>query len=279
MATIEEKIQSVKSGAAKSDPYVYYKSKLDEIITAVSGKTLQNNGDTSSSGEEPSEYDLIDRAWNGWTEVDPESGDTTVHSGFLTDVSNIVASINTLKSKANTHRNNFWWGDNMNYKNRPGLLNGVYTIRVNVAIEDGGGDSLDEAEKLAIQESTHNDEINGTISFHESTNEDIDILVAEAIVISDSIDNPFIATLVDDVIGARSILNGVVGKISQLDNLMGTTGDVSNGMVTSANSSGMYGHEIDQYIDSLAYATAYGAVMYATNNAGPIVDKLIGNLP
>lgn len=279
MATIEEKIQSVKGGAAKTDPYVYYKSKLDEIISSVSGKTLQNNGDTSAGVGETSEYDKIDHAWNGWTEVDPNTGDSTVHSGFLTDVATIIATINTLKSKADTHRNNYWWGENMNYKNRPALLKGVYSIRVNVAIEDGGGDELTDAEKEAITAGVYNDEINGTISFHESTNAQIDIVVGEAISIADSIANPLVATLESDVVDARSTLNGINAKISDLDSLMGTTGTVSNGLVTPSGSSGKFGHEINQYKDSLDYATAYGAVMYASGSPGPIVDTLMGNLP
>lgn len=172
----------------------------------------------------------------------------------------------------------------MNYKNRPGLLNGIKTIRANVAIQDATnllpeGEELTEQEKQDIVNATHNDEYHGTISFQQDSKDTVNQKVQEAVAICATIPIPVVADEVVDVENAQAILGSVSSKIAEISSFLGVTGTKDNGLVVADGASGLYEHEILQFKDSLAYATAYGAVMYAEGNPGDIVTNLMGNLP
>ncbi len=265
--SIEDKIQSVKTGSAATNPYAPYSIMMNEIIMVAEGITLVNNGNTVAPNPPPvelSDFEKIENEWNGYSTVDPITGDITVFPGWLTAIETIRNDIANIMIAANAHYDSFWNHTNLNYKNRPALLNGVHQIRMNVAIQDAGGDTLSDLEKETIANNQHNDLTNGSISFQPSSQDEIRDIVDNAILKVSTIGNPVVAALPIDVIQARDEL------------LL-----VRNDLVTISNKLNIwYGTETNQHIDSLAYATAYGAVMFAEQKAGdPVVESLMGNLP
>jgi len=288
--SIESKIQSVKDGSAATSPYTYLVALFQQINDNLAQKTLQNNGSTSDGDEfTASTHDLIERAWNGFPGTeDPENPGEYLEfpvNGFLDDVAQIAADLSSIRSRADAHYSLVWSdSENMNYKNRPGLLNGVKTIRANVAIQDAAsllseGEELTEQEKQDIIDETHNDEYHGTISFQQDSKDIVNQKVQEAVTICESIPIPVVADEVVDVENAQAILGDVSFKIAEISSFLGVTGSKDNGLVVADGASGLYEHEILQFKDSLEYATAYGAVMYAEGNPGDIVTNLMGNLP
>ncbi len=262
MATIEEKVQSVKSGGAATNPYTHYQTELNEIITAAQAITLVNNGDPTEpeipeipdpppDPPEPipvSDFVAIENEWFNW----------------LLAGGSIQMTINDIMSGCNSHYASFWNHANLNYKNRPALLNGVHQIRINVAIEDAGGDALSEAEQEIIAEAQHNDLTNGTISFQPDSYDIIQTHIDSAIAIVENISNPIVAVLPIDVTNAKNELLTVMSNLSTISGIL----------------DGWYSTEQNQHVDSLAYATSYGAVMFAEQKAGdPVVESLMGNLP
>ena len=267
MATIEEKIQSVKSGSASSNPYDQFITQSNQIVPALNAITLVNNGDPNDGTTTPlvkSTFELIEDAWNGWTEVDPVSGDVTVHSGWITDVAGVLTHVTTLNNNMSAHYSAFWDGETMNYKNRPALLNGIRQVRINVAIEDGGGDSLTEAEKEAIADAQHNDLDVGTSTFIPSSVDELNLIYEEITTMISAFNNVVTAITEQDIIDARADLPPINAKID----LIGSKFDTWKGM------------ESAQHDDSMAYAVAYGATMFAEGNPGSnAVDSLMGGLP
>jgi len=258
MATIEDKIQSVKTNAAATNPYDVYRTKLDVIVPACNAITLVNTGDQTNGvppdplipGDTgtPSDYEQIEQEWISW----------------LAKCNSFTPEINAIMDTANAHYQAFWNHENLNYKNRPALLSGVHKIRINVAIEDGGGDTLTDPEKQVIADAQHNDLIRGTISFQEDSYIEIQTLIDSAILTINSITNPILAAHIGDVTTQEVTLSGVSTHLSNIATKLDQ----------------YYAEEKSQHQDSLAYATAYGAVMFADNNEGdPVVDSLMGNLP
>ncbi len=267
MATIEEKIQSVKSNDAATNPYVQYATKMSEIIVGLEGIGLINNGNPNDGGLPPaySTYQKIENQWNGWTYIDPISGLPTIYSGWVNDIANIQYAINSSVGNMNSHYNGFWANSNtMNYKNRPSMLDGIHQVRINVAIEDAGGYSLTDEEKEMIAGQQHNDLVCGTATFNAGAVETVNQLVDEAMILVNAYGDNIIAVVEQDMIDAREGLSPIIALISEINTLFSTWSQA----------------EEDQHTDSIKYATAYGAVIFALKNPDDIVVKsLMGNLP
>lgn len=249
MATIKEKIESVKSDSAKTNPYTPNLITIQEITAASNGITLVNLGDTSSDGTTTSDFDVIADEWSA-------------------SLASVVDAVNSIDSTSDLHYTAHWDAEYENWKTIPGMLKAATDIRSGVAYSDAtnfGDESEWDLDSSAYTGLDY--EVVGTGGFQQSTFDKVAVDTTSIVTDINALapDGTVVATNPGDVL---NFFASVLPDITAIETYL----------------TGKYTTEINTYEAAKLYVVSYGYVVQAESNeegsnAKAIQEALAGNYP